>query len=1134
MSQPTVKDQAKKVLKDFLRQIDKDGRLNLVHDVLLKGHVPEGVDIGRRPEEYVEHNLVWPLLDVFGLDYEKRPYKKGGLYPEWPDFEIKNVRERSPIGENKAPNKYPAGRKDINDYLNKRSIGAEYGIVTDGIEWGIYYLNISGDRANLRELGGADLRPLLIKIARDEGMVPDEVGVSEDKAERRLEKLCDTFQRTSLEQRLRMEYPKWVREAQKRDVEDFFDLYIELLFGEGGGKYSYKTCLVNEIQRPPHLEGEGSQVRVFAISLMNRLLFTKFLEDTGVLKDGLLGERVRRYKENSDHITGNFYDSYLRPLFYDLFNTPKESRVGKHKKGWFEEVPYLNGGLFRPSIPDERAYSVTDGILERIIVDLIEGSELREHHDDDRLDPAILGSVFEKTITYIENERNQKDIGAYYTPDDVTSVIVSETLSQKAKDVFVDVFASHAGGGAGIEEKIREKPLEEILRLIEKKGTGYYSDPEALEEAEDRLLNLRMVDPACGSGHFLTSLMSELYRLWESVYRGKHPNQKPTDEEKYRIRQKIALNCVYGVDADSIAIEIAKLRIWLKIIEGVDWEPQYGALPNIDLNILAGNSLVGLPMKGSGQFPFWSESVEQLTRLRKEHKYNEDARKRDIQELQDEVIQPNATNAFLNQFEEKQEWEGGSTEEVERFLEELSVSDLKASVELIRVRNAKGKHLSQDQTKYLDDHGATTHKNQAKIYPDDLIGQFQVNGNSSRREAEEEALRWVRNLSGKDLTVTSVTRGPLEYDLGQVLSKPFHWPILFPELASENGNGHEISFDVVVGNPPYGDLVNESETFFLERYESQNSSDISAPFVERQLQLLDDGGYFGNITTAKLVYMSDIPGFHDMLRHQLENARIACFAKRPMKVFSGAEVRTSIITGRRSDGEVSSPLMTSDFIRFNESDRESRLRSISYSPADPHVLTDRIGGERSDSYALLPKVGNDRIESILSHWGESPHQLKGFVVDVDEAESQLYYRRGNDYWLSAMVDPLYDATTIKELHFDSELHRNLAFLSVHSSLFYLYWMVYGDQFHLNKRMVRRFPAPSVETIQSHEKEIDQKKGKLWTQVKQAFDPNVNQFKMQPVKPVLDEVDELLGEMHKLNDELVEYAKEYQEDYRMGF
>ena len=64
-------------------------------------------------------------------------------------------------------------------------------------------------------------------------------------------------------------------------------------------------------------------------------------------------------------------------------------------------------------------------------------------------------------------------------------------MSQKAKDVFVDVFASHAGGGAAIEKKIREKSLEEILRLIEKKGTGYYSDPEALGEAEERLLNLR-------------------------------------------------------------------------------------------------------------------------------------------------------------------------------------------------------------------------------------------------------------------------------------------------------------------------------------------------------------------------------------------------------------------------------------------------------------------------------------------------------------------------------------------------------------------------------------------------------------------------------------------------------------------
>jgi len=279
--------------------------------------------------------------------------------------------------------------------------------------------------------------------------------------------------------------------------------------------------------------------------------------------------------------------------------------------------------------------------------------------------------------------------------------------------------------------------------------------------------------------------------------------------------------------------------------------------------------------------------------------------------------------------------------------------------------------------------------------------------------------------------------------------------------------------------------------------------------------------------------MSDIPGFHNILRQQLENAQIACFAKRPMKVFSGAEVRTAIITGRRSDCETSSSLMTSDFIRFNESDRESRLRSISYRPADPHVLTDKIGGERSNSYALLPKVGNAKIESILSHWSESPSQLKDFVVDEDEADSKLYYRRGNDYWLSAMVNPLYDATTIKELDFDTEVHRDLAFLSVHSSLFYLYWMVCGDQLHLNKRMVRRFPAPSVETMQDHAEDIEQKRDKLWSQVKQAFDPNVNQFKMQPVKPVLDEVDELLGNMHKLDDGLVDYAKGYQKEYRMS-
>lgn len=1123
-----AKDAIWDALDTFLQEMDRVGRPNLVHAVLLDGHKPTNKDLGQNPEEYVEDNLIWPILNILGIQFTKRPFQETGRHGVWPDFRIDNLQGKELIGENKAPNEFHSGEKEVADYLDRRSIGADYGIATDGLRWGLYHLNISGDVAQFRELDVVDLRPALVQLGSDQGILPENVDLYDETPDGAVKTFLDVFERDALLHRVTEQYPRWIREEQRKDVDAFFDLYIELLFGEGN-EHTYQTCLVNEIQSPAR--GTEKEKRLFAISLVNRLLFTKFLEDVGVLDTEFLTKRVSDYEETGNKMAGNLYETQLKPIFYDLFNTKKGNRKDKYSGSWFKRVPYLNGGLFKPNINDERSYTVTDGILKKVVKDLIEGHQLREHFEDRRLDPAILGSVFEKTITYIENDYDQ-DIGAHYTPDDVTSIIVRNTLSKKAKDVFVDVFSSHAGGGEEVKGSIEDRSLEDILRRIEE-SEGWFGLPEALEEVEEQLLDLRMVDPSCGSGHFLTSLMAELYRLWESVYRGRNGGDAPSDEEKYKARKRIALTCIYGVDVDPIAVEIGRLRVWLKIIEDLDWKPEFGALPNIDLNILAGNSLVGLPLKESGRLPLWMDSIDELTKLRRQHKFDEAGRKQDIEELREKTIQPAANEAFLKQFEEKREWSGESSEEVEIFLDEIDPDLLFSVTTLFRIRNARDDYLTEPQKEYLDKWAATPYSRQARLNPDDLIEKIRVEEGVGREEALRQGQEWLSALEEEDLHVTTIERGVIEYDLSRSLGNPFHWPVLFPELTNGDSEDHSIHFDIIVGNPPYGNLVGPSEQFFLERYLTRNISDISAPFVERQLQLLDKEGYFGNITTARLVYKQDIPDFHEMLREKLIGGKMACFAKRPSKIFTGdksAEVRCSVITGKKSENGSLNKLETSKFIRFNESDRDEKLRNIKYSQTEPYILTKSIGGEGSHRFEILPKVGEKEIRGTLEHWKGMDFQVREFTSEG--GGNSLHIREGSDYWLCAMIDPLYQANNTGIMRFDSEVARSTTFLTVHSSMFYMFWMVYGDQFHLYKSMVSSFPIPSPSVLSRHESSIMAYRGRLWEGLKKAFDEDDEEFTMQPLKPLIDEVDNLLGKMMGMPLPLIEYSKRFQEKYRM--
>jgi len=507
-------------------------------------------DLQNQPEEWTEGYLIWPLIEAVGLNREPgRPASHrsaaGTTQREAPDFRlVEQEGEFVVIGENKSLNKIEQAEQElVNDYLSNKA-WPDYGIATDGFEWVVYRAEHGGDFLEFNEVERINLRPVINAVARELGHIGSgELG--ETDVDESLKSYISTFAPENLYTLLTQTAPKEFRDTRNANVEEFYELYIELLFGESDD-HEYDTCLRDDIVSPPGATDKEQDL--FAVTLMNRLLFVKFLETrlpSDVLPDGFLRSLVRDYESNSETIPGTLYETYIRPLFYDLFNTPEDERHPKLRTGQYADVPYLNGGLFRENIPNESQYNLLDRTLPTIIDDLIEGHRLELNGQS--FDPAILGSVFEKTINHIGGEEGrQKEIGAYYTPNDVTRHISERTVDPKVKDILTETFVEHSGGDDEeyVRNQIQETDLAEILRYIED-GVGMYGvNPEALEDVLTRLNDLTILDPACGSGHFLTTAMEEIHQVQLSILRGLNGGDDPSRRERYDAKQELALKSV--------------------------------------------------------------------------------------------------------------------------------------------------------------------------------------------------------------------------------------------------------------------------------------------------------------------------------------------------------------------------------------------------------------------------------------------------------------------------------------------------------------------------------------------------------------------------------------------------------------
>ena len=312
------------------------------------------------------------------------------------------------------------------------------------------------------------------------------------------------------------------------------------------------------MQQFSRFQNPEKAIRDYVKKLMGRLVFLQFLQKKGWLGVGIHDEwgsgdsefiqNLFARCDDKDH----FIDKVLEPLFNDL-NSENEKKLPQYR------TPYLNGGLFEQEAADGTDFPLPEKYL-KLLLDFFASYNftIDENDPDDAevgVDPEMLGRIFENLL------EDNKDKGAFYTPKEIVSYMCRESLIAYLQ--------------TGIEDETTKEAIRQFVTT--------HQVQEYLPENTDQLLkDVKICDPAIGSGAFPMGLLKELF-LCRTALEGIGQHQA-AEIKKHIIQQN-----VYGVDIERGAVDIARLRFWLSLI--VDEEtPQ--ALPNLDFKIMQGNSLL--------------------------------------------------------------------------------------------------------------------------------------------------------------------------------------------------------------------------------------------------------------------------------------------------------------------------------------------------------------------------------------------------------------------------------------------------------------------------------------------------------------------------------------------------------------
>ncbi len=604
---------------------------------------------------------------------------------------------------------------------------------------------------------------------------------------------------------------------------------------------------------------------------LNRILFLKLIESNLVRFNDDKNLKFLNFKKIPD------FDK-LSELFFEVLAKEKSTR----KKSEFAYLPYLNSSLFEKQnientleisslsndlklfyykntvLKDDKckAKKGQAGLLEYLFEFLDsfdfgsddEQSEILSQKE--LISSSVLGNVFEKLNGYKE--------GSFYTPSFITSYMCKESITKVVLDKFNAQF------------DLDVKDISELRRSLRKED----------KKAQKELLNsIKICDPAVGSGHFLVSALNVMLSIYDELNlfdeefylevqndeilitgrkgefieykRPSTPKDKThlIQQELFHTKKDIIENNLFGVDINPNSCEITKLRLWIELLkhsfyQSFDDENYHDlkTLPNIDINIKCGNSLVSYFETGKSlnHYPNIKERMGKYKRIVKDYKEGFYTDKSHInQEIKNLKI------SFKNFcFADK-------------FKKEM-------------------KSFNDKCEKYSKKYGNF-------LAVDDENLKFFVSANLTLFDFDEkEATKEFANLKKKYDNIFNLES-----------NHPFEWRFEFPEILDDDGNFK--GFDLIIGNPPYIKENDNKELFAntkkLRTY--QGKMDIWYHFVGRGFDILKNNGYLAFIATNNWVTNSGAKKLRNIVLEESQILSLVDFSS--FMVFDSASIQTMIM-----------------------------------------------------------------------------------------------------------------------------------------------------------------------------------------------------------------------------------------------
>ena len=906
----------------------------------------------------------------------------------------------------------------------------------------------------------------------------------------------------------------------------------------------------------------------YASLMLNRMMFIYFIQKREFLAGdpNYLRNRLQRMQSmyGQDRFQ-TFYRLFLLRLFHEGLGQPEADRT-PDLEALLGQIPYLNGGLFdvHDLERDNTEIHIPDEAFEKIF-DFFDAYQWhlddRPLHKDNEINPDVLGYIFEKYI-------NQKQMGAYYTKEDITGYISRNTvlpfLFDRAKEECAISFKPDGGvwrllsddpdryiyeavrhgitydvhKKENLEGKRRELPNEIAAGLNDVSKRGDWNKPapenyalptetwrehvarrQHYEEVRAKLVagevtsindlitynldiekfaldviansegpelvrafwkaatEVSILDPTCGSGAFLfaalnilepiyTACLEAMQRFLDDLDRSEHKHrpEKMKDfrkvlnnvanhaSERYFILKSIIVGNLYGVDIMEEAVEICKLRLFLKLVAQLESYDQIEPLPDIDFNVRAGNTLVGFASMAEVKRAVAGDFIKQLSLP-------------DIEERA-EI----ASRAF-RKFREMQTEHGMDTN---------AFADTK-----LELRNRLG-----DLRSTLDSY---------------LASEYGIK-----------------------------TKNDGEYRQWRNRHQPFHWFVEFYGIMHQGG------FDVIIGNPPYVEYRTVKEEYTVVGYDTLNCGNLYAFVLERSYDILCKRGCIGMILQLSLSCTERMIPIQRELFNQSSNMWFAHFDDRPAKLFDGLQhIRATIILAQKGFSN-NQCIYSSFYRRWRSEARPQLFESLAFTNINAHSKVPR---------GAIPKIGHKIGLNILERIASYSRLGTAFL----SGNGHIYYHNAPQYWIRAMDFAPYFwnerdgeqiSSQVKSLTLATNKDASVAIAALNSSLFYWWFLILSDCRHLNLREIENFPlglermcetmkVQFCNLIEELMANLKTNKTRKETRYKTTGKVVYDEFRQKLSKPIVDKIDQVLAEHYGFTDEELDFIINYDIKYRMG-